>query len=111
MAKNTRPKRVSSLGSLRAPEEINENVIALTNEKSKAVKKPTPVSKPVVAAKPKTQVKAKTVVKKPAAKEVVKFVKLGDHYHMTAKIAAARKRMSIKAYLEGLVAKDNPDEF
>jgi len=115
MAKNNRPKRVSSLGSLRDPEEVNENVVALTKETKNSTKETTPpISKPVAiatTAKTTPPVKAKKTAKKTVAKEVVKFVKLGDHYHMVAKIAAAKKRMSIKAYLEGLVATDNPTEF
>jgi len=122
MSKNLRPKRVSSLGGLRSPEEVKESVEQLTSpsvstpEPSKNVSvEPVAVKKTkVVQTKPATATKAKTPVrkaKKAPTKEIVKFVKLEDEHHMVAKIAATKKRTSIKAYLEELVRRDNPDMF
>ena len=118
MSKSLKPKRVSSLGGLRTPEEVTKNIVSLTETPKPVAKKVVPQEEvvpkkvvPVVKAKVTPKPKPVAKVKKATKTEVVKFIKMEDEHHMVAKISAAKQRISIKAYIEGLVRKDNPDMF
>jgi len=118
MSKKLKPKRMSSLGSLRSPDEVTQSIESLTETTKPITKADTPIAESAIPKKNTvTKVKAKPKIKPaPKAKkvtkqEIVKFIKMEDEHHMVAKIAAAKKRISIKAYVEGLVRKDNPDMF
>lgn len=118
MAKNRiKSNRVSVLKTfdddLPSPEEIEKKVEEVTKPKIEDTKK---VVVKETKAVQKSPIKTKSPVKKKTTKkltktptentEVVKFVKIGSSFHRLAKIEAAKKSLSLKAYLE-LLIEDN----
>ena len=112
MAKNRiKSNRVSVLKTfdddLPSPEEIEKKVEEVTKPKVEDTKKVVEKETQKIPIKPKSLVKKKTTKKLAKATtentEVVKFVKIGSSFHRLAKIEAAKKSLSLKAYLELLI--------
>lgn len=106
--KSTRTSVLKSFDDeLPSPEEIEKKVEAVTKPVETVVKKVEKKAQPPkkVASTKKTVLPVKKEVV--AEIEVIKFVKIGGTFHRLAKIEAAKKSLSLKAYLEMIIEKNS----